>query len=231
MQEDFEFVLFNDASDPQMEKNINTITSYNNIHCVRVPQSIHLVQNPSDCYAAVLNWAVRDYAVNNNCEVIVLFHSDVFPICDVSISDIIGENIAASTMEFRIIEGKGVNYFYPAFTIINMKRLKDVNELDFGFDPGVDVGGRTKEFIANNANSVKFITNHQTSYFLGTLTNEPIAKYFKDDLAICRHHGLSAGWIADGFYHYMAGSQWNSANPVFADGHKKRMNLFLQYFY
>lgn len=231
LKEDFDFVLFNDAFDPQMEENINIIASFNQIKCVKVPQNIHPVQNPSECYAATLNWAVREYAVNNNCEIIVLLHSDVFPICDVSVSEIMGEHIAASTMEFRIINGKGINYFYPAFTIINMKLLKNVYELDFGLDPGLDVGGRTKKFIEDNANSVKFLANHQTSYFLATLDKEPIAEYFKDDLAICRAHGLSAGWIAEGFYHYMAGSQWNAGNPVFASGHKKRMDLFLKYFY
>lgn len=232
LKEDFDFVLFNDAFDSQMEKNINTIASYNKINCVRVPQKIHAVQNPSECYASTLNWALRDYAVNNNSEIVVLMHSDVFPICDVSISNIIGEHTVASTMEFRIIDGKGVNYFYPAFTIVNMKLLKNVCDLDFGLSPGLDVGGKTKEFIENNPNAVKFLANHQTSYFLGTLREEESnAKYFKTDLDICRKYGLSAGWIAEGFYHYMAGSQWNASNPAFAQGHKERMELFLKYFY
>jgi hypothetical protein len=232
MKEDFDFVLLNDAFDSKMEKNINEIASYNNINCVRIPQNIHTVQNPSECYASALNWAVHNYAVNNNCEIIVLVHSDVFPICDVSISDIIAGNIAASTTEFRILNGKGVNYFYPAFTIVNMKLLNNVRELDFGLDTGLDTGGKTKTFIEKNPNSVKFMANHQTSYFLATLEGKgPFAEYFKADLDICRTHGLSAGWIAEGFYHYMAGSQWNAANPVFADGHKKRMDLFLKYFY
>lgn len=232
LKDDFEFILFNDASDPQISKNIETITSYNKITCVKVPQHIHKIQNPSECYASTLNWAVHSYAKDNGCEVIVLIHSDVFPICNVSILDILGNNCVASTMEFRIIDGQGVNYFYPAFTIVNMKLLKNIHELDFGLDSGLDVGGKTKEFIKTNADSVKFVANHQTSYFLGTLTeSDPMSEYFKTDLSICRQHGLSAGWIADGFYHYMAGSQWNATNPSFAEGHKKRMDLFLKYFY
>jgi len=231
LKEDFEFILFNDAYDPEMEKSINTVTSYNNIKCVRVPQNIHVVQNPSDSYAHTLNWAVRDYAKNNDCEIIVLMHSDVFPICDTSISNIIGNSIAASTMEYRLVDGGGINYFYPAFTIVNMKLLEDVNELDFSPCPGLDTGGKTKDFVTNHANSVKFIVNHQIANFIYTLNEEPISKYFKEDLDICRSHGLSAGWIAEGFYHYMAGSQWNSANSAFAEGHIKRMNLFLAYFY
>lgn len=232
LKDDFEFILFNDASSLQTEKDINTIASYNKIKCERVPQSIHKVHNPSECYASTLNWAVREYAVKNNCEVIVLMHSDVFPLCEASILNILGDHMIASTMEFRIMDGKGINYFYPAFTIINMKRLgKHIGELDFGLDVGLDVGGKTKNFIEAHANSVKFLGNHQASYFLGTLTNEPIAEYFRTDIDICRKYGLSAGWIAEGFYHYMAGSQWNGANPTFAQGHKERMDLFLRFFY
>lgn len=232
MKEEFNFVLFNDASDAQTEANINTVASYNKINCVRVPQHIHRSKNdPSPCYAETLNWAVRDYAVKNDCEVIALMHSDLFPICNVSISEIIGNYTIASTMEFRIMDGQGVNYFYPAFTIINVKRLKDPQELDFGLEPGLDAGGKTKDFIKKYAQDVKFLGNHQISYFIQTLNDEPIAKYYKDDLAIARKYGLSAGWIAEGFYHYMAGSQWNGSNPTFAQGHKERMDLFLQYFY
>lgn len=234
MKEDFEFIVFNDASDPQMEKNINTIAAYNKINCARVPQNIHRIQNPSECYAQTLNWAVQEYAVKNNHEIIVLLHTDVFPICDVLISSIIGNSVVASTAEFRLIDGKPINYFYPAFTIINMKLLKNVHELDFSLAPGLDTGGQTKEFIEKNMNLVKFIPNHQTSYFVDTLEESanPIVKYFKDNLEICKKYGLSAGWIAEGFYHYIAGSQWNaSEKTAFAQGHQERMNLFLRYFY
>jgi hypothetical protein len=113
-----------------------------------------------------------------------------------------------------------------------MRRLKNPKTLDFGFDPGMDCGGRTKDFIRDNANAVKFLPNHQISYFIATMSeNDPVAKYYRDDLAICRQHGLSAGWISEGFYHYMAGSQWNSGNPTFAKGHRERMELFLKNFY
>lgn len=231
MKEDFDFVLFNDAFDPKMEAAINLATSYNKINCVRVPQNIHNIQNPSEGYASTLNWVVHNYAVQNNCEIIVLLHSDVFPIQDVNISDIIGSNIAASTTEYKILNGEGIIYFYPAFTIINMKLLQNVKDIDFGLEPGLDCGGKTKNFIKNNPNKVKFIENSQVLNYISTNQNSPLLQYFRDDLYICGKYGLSAGWVADGFYHYMAGSQWNSYFTSFADGHKLRMDLFLKYFY
>ncbi len=231
MKEDFDFVLFNDAFDPKMEAAVNLVTSYNKISCVRVPQEIHSANNPSECYGATLNWAVRDYAVKNNCEIIVLLHSDVFPIQDVNISDILENNIAASTTEYKILNGNGIIYFYPAFTIINMTLLQNTKDLDFGLETGLDVGGKTKNFIKNNPDKVKFLENMQVLNYLSTAKDTPFLQYFRDDLFICGKYGLSAGWVANGFYHYMAGSQWNSYFPSFAEGHKLRMDLFLKYFY
>lgn len=231
MKEDFEFILFNDAADAAMETSINTITSHNNIKTVRVPQTIHKIHNPSECYAATLNWAVHDYAANNNCEVIVLIHTDVFPIQDVKISDIIEGNMAASTVEYKIINGDGIIYFYPAFTMINMALLNSPKDINFGLEPGLDAGGKTKDFIKNNPKRIKFLENSQILNYISTAKDTPLLQYFRDDLAICGQHGLSAGWVANGFYHYMAGSQWNSYFSSFAEGHKKRMDLFLKYFY
>lgn len=233
IKEDFDFVLFNDAENSKTESDINTIASCNNIQCVRVPQHIHQTQrNPSVCYAETLNWAVRDYAVKNQYEIIAMMHSDIFPVCNTSISEIIGEYSIASTVEFRLVNDQPINYLYPAFTIINMNLLKDPNELDFGLEDGLDAGGKTRYFVKNNPNAVKFLPNHQTSYFIAILPEEDsMAKYYKEDLLIARKYGLSAGWITEGFYHYMAGSQWNGANPSFAQGHKERMDLFLKYFY
>ena len=57
IKEDFEYILFNDAYQPQMEKDLNIISESNNIKCVRVPQHIHKSQNPSEAYADTVNWA------------------------------------------------------------------------------------------------------------------------------------------------------------------------------
>lgn len=232
IKENFEFILFNDAYDSVMENNIKLITSYNNINCVRVPQTIHKHQNPSESYAETLNWTIWDYVSNNNYDIIVLVHLDVFPIDNVSILDIIGEKSVASVTEFRKIDDNRIIYFYPAFTIINKNLITNIRELDFGLSTGLDTGGKTKEFINKNENSVKFISHYQVRYSAANLRDdEKFAQYFKADLAICNEYGISAGWLAEGFYHYMAGSQWNANNPKFAAGHKLRMNLFLNYFY
>lgn len=229
IKEDFEFILFNDAIDKKMEDNINLITSFNNIKCVRVPQQIHKVNNPSEGYAATLNWAVKEFAVKNNLEIIVLVHTDVIPIDDICISNIIENNIIASTIEARTINDRVLFYFYPALTIINMKY--NIDDLDFGLSPGLDTGGKTHLFIEKNTTGVKFIPNHQIDSMLHTLEKHRLYEYFKLNVDICKKHILGAGWIAENFYHFIAGSRWNSSDLLSIEGHKQRMDLFLRYFY
>ncbi len=231
MKEDFEYILFNDAIDVQMEQNINTIAAYNHIKCVRVPQHIHAIQNPSEGYAASLNWAVQQYAPNNGYEIIALIHTDVFPIRDLTITGILDGNAAASTTEYKIVNGQGIIYFYPALTLVNMKLLRNPQDLDFGLEPGLDCGGKTKYFIQGYPGQVKFLENRQILDHISTERNDPLMEYFRDDLFICGKYKLSAGWVANGFYHYMAGSQWNSYDSGFAEGHRQRMELFLKHFY
>src|SRR5580692_7969425 len=93
LKDDYEFILFNDALEPSMVETINTIAATNGIQCRRVPQEVHKVQNPSESYAETLNWATHYYAVKNSCEAIVLMHSDIFPIQDVSFSGLLGDQM------------------------------------------------------------------------------------------------------------------------------------------
>lgn len=233
VEDDFDFILFNDADVDKNENDINTICSYNNIKCVRVPQEIHKVQNPSEGYAATLNWAVKEYATNNSLEIIVLCHADIFPINKVSISKILENNMIASTMEYRVINDKTVNYLYPAFTIIDMKQLgKKVEMLDFGLDVGLDTGGRTGQFVEDNNGVVKYIGNQPINEgIIKQFDSDRLKEYFVADIDITKRYQLNAGWLAEGFYHYIAGSQWNADNSILAQGHKERMELFLKYFY
>lgn len=227
----WDFTLLNDAMDSITEQNLNTIAKHNKIKSVRIPQSIHTVQNPSSGYAASLNWAVQQYAVQNDCEIVLLIHSDVFPIQDVVVENIIGTNKAASCAEAKVVNGKTLVYMYPALTIINIRAVKDqIGLLDFGPDVGLDCGGLTYRFVEKNTTSVRLIHNHQIRNVLNSLPLT-MQQYLTEDLTICANYGLNAGWIAEGFYHYMAGSQWNAENDRLIQGHRERMELFLRYLY
>ncbi len=227
---DDRFILFNDAVEEQMVNNLNITASYSNIECVRVPQSIHIRQNPSEGYAATLNWALHRYSVDNDLETIVMMHSDVFPLQHINIQEIIGDHVVASVTECREFKGETIHYLYPALTIINVKALGDVSQLNFECDLGLDTGGKTHTYVMKNRDKVKFIGNHQIPNAMKELT-PGLQEYFAADLEICKAHGLNSGWIAEGFYHYMAGSQWNALDNTLRDGHKNRMDLFLKYFY
>lgn len=230
MGDEIEFLIFNDAYDPKQEESINAICAYNKITCVKVPQHIHTIDNPSECYADALNWAIRTHTKHR--EVVILAHTDVFPVGPINIPSIIEDKAIVGPTESREIDGKNIIYFYPALIFLNMKRIVDVEELNFSPELGLDCGGKTHWFIENRPELVKFIFNDQIVNVMESFDKQHY-DYFREDLAICRSHGLNAGWVAGGgFYHYMAGSGWNIGDkPSFAAGHKKRMDLFLSLFY
>lgn len=231
--DDYEFVVLNDAFLNGEARKISELTKYFNINCVRVPQDIHAENNPSQGYAGALNWAVKTYALEKGCEVVLLVHSDVFPYTQLSMKDVIGDNVVASLMERREYQGRAVDYFYPALTMVNVKELgPKIHELDFSCAVGLDTGGKSFEFIQNNQNlKMKFMEHHQIPNVINSLS-PGMQEYLNQDIEICAEYGLNKGWISEGFYHYLAGSQWNlEYDPRFAEGHNKRMALFLKYFY
>jgi hypothetical protein len=231
LKDEFEFILFNDAFTPSMQQAIETIVTYNQIDHVNVPQHIHRVQNPSEGYAATLNWAVKDFAINRGCEIILLVHADVFPTQPLSVIDILGKNFVASTVEYRKIDGKEIYYLYPALTAINMKNVGNlISTLDFSVARGLDTGGMTFNFVEKNNSLVRRL-NNLASDGMARLSSGELKEYLEADLQICSQYKLNKGWFCEGFYHYMAGSQWNSSNPAMINGHSERMKLFLKYFY
>lgn len=233
LKDPFEFVVLNDAQDKEASEGIASTASAGGIRCVRVPQDIHTDNGPSLSYAQTLNWAVREFVVNNAGGLVVFIHADIFPICDVSLSSIIGEYAIASTMEFRALNGLPITHIYPTLTIINPNKIENaVESLNFGCADGLDTGGMTRAFVENNQSKIKFLVHHQVEYFARTLhSDDAFAAYLKADIAIARQHGLSAGWICEGFYHYMAGSQWNITDePAFSEGHDKRARLFREFY-
>ena len=277
LQDDFEFIIFNDAFDTNTVHSIDKIAQNINVKCVRVPQKIHKDnQNPSEAYAETLNWASRVYALNDDHDTILLVHTDIFPIRTVSVLDILGSHQIASVMESRPFLNTSIEYIYPTFTILKISELKDkIHQLDFAGGKinavasnsennntysrdasniyyytdnlnynelvmGLDTGAMTGYFIKRYPETIKYLDQLQVrDVFNKEITDENAEKFkytslisfFESNNEICTQYGLSPGWITNGFYHYIAGSQWNSRNNlVFQQGHNLRGELFKKYF-
>lgn len=240
MKNQFEFILFNDAYNEHETTKLQQIAEDLKITCVRVPQNIHHNNNASECYARTLNWAVKTY-LSTVQEIVLLVHSDVFPVADIYVADIIQDNHIATTYEIRQgSEGKVVTYFYPALTFINMKTA-DIKLLDFNCrlgrgstceTVGLDTGGLTHTYFEKYKCNVKLLEAIQISNKNYFPENEDLNSYFSQIYDICRKYELSSGWYAVGFYHYIAGSQWDA--PVGAikrqEGHQKKLNTCCDFF-
>ena len=127
---DFEFILCNDAYDSNISEELKKIALDNNVKCLNIPQKIHKIQNPSESYGETLNWILHEYALKNNIQVLMMIHTDVFPIRDIYFDKLMENNLLVSTIESRSLNGESIIYLYPALTIIDM-RLPNLHTLNF----------------------------------------------------------------------------------------------------
>lgn len=222
IKDNYEFILLNDANNNEMIDSINNIAKDMSVKCIRVPQDIHKYYNPSVAYAEALNWLVLTHIPINKdkYELILIVHSDVFPLIPLHVSNIIGSQTIASTMEVRNTGIDIVDYIYPAFTIINTKTIREPQLLDFNCGKvertingvktytGLDTGGMTYKYIDKYKSDIKFIPHYQI-YGVVPDYGDKTVEYLKYDYKICKKNKLNSGWFAEGFYHYVAGSQWN----------------------
>lgn len=106
----------------------------------------------------------------------------------------------------------------------------------------LDTGGMTIYFIEKHSSKkIKYLNNNNFFGMKDDKLNKieaikfdektSIYQYVKEDFLICQEYGLNPGWHCEGFYHYIAGSQWNSKdNNNYKIGHIKRLDLLYKYF-
>lgn len=241
--EPFEYVLFNDTVTAKESDALEAAANKIGIRCIRIPQEIHKCNNPSQGYASALNWAAN-YLKSE--EIVVFVHADIFPVHNVSITEIIGESDIASTIEQRCVGSDKIIYLYPALTFLNMKKV-DLSLLDFSCrrgpglgetesinNVGLDTGGMSHVYIQRKPDNVKFLENHDIANVVDRLKPEhpKLAEYFDKTAKLCSSSGIPTGWYANGFFHYIAGSQWNASSigERQKNGHARKLDRCIEFF-
>jgi hypothetical protein len=246
VKEPFTFAVMNDASKQQDEAEILAASQALGVTMVRLPQSIHASSNnPSDGYGHALNWTLRSFLpCDPEADIAVLVHTDVFPVFDVSILDLVGEGHIASTAEARVCPEGAIVHLYPALTIVHLRKT-ELSFLDFSCrhtigegqtlaTMGLDTGGQTFEYLKRYGSHVRFLPSHQlrdaAPHFPSP--NPSLDEYFRRIKEVCSSQSLNAGWYADGFYHFIAGSQWIASSSTAAqiEAHRQKMALCTSYF-
>ncbi|MGE0009501.1 MAG: hypothetical protein AB7F19_03085 [Candidatus Babeliales bacterium] len=171
LSEEFELIVFNDATEQTAKKGIEQICTALNLICVTIPQKIHArpyLNRPdkSKPHAAIRNCNVVQYAMDiigfDHNDILMLVDSDLFLIREFDIRNFIQNHHAAAFMRpCSDVPEKyhncttlhphvsGISYFWIGLVILNMNSLPHKYALNFNrgtvqtvFGPSfVDAGG------------------------------------------------------------------------------------------
>ena len=226
LQDEYEFVVFNDSPNEELSNKTEAICQDLNISCVRVPQMIHTlpylprnagVSGPSAECADTIQYMLDTMGFQHP-GFVVLLDSDMFLIRKLHIETMMKDYHIAASPQSRSGSKGIITYFLPNLLIFNMKTLPDKETLNFnlGMLDGVatDCGGFTHFYIASHPN----LKWQEINCFLGEYSDEHSSLEFnilkelkshKKLFHLMSHKKFDYEFYLDlSFLHFRAGSNW-----------------------
>lgn len=253
--DDFEFVVFNDASDTAMRDKIEKTCKTLQIKCINIPQHIHnlpyLKRFPGEDFnhPSVRNSNVVQYSLNNlgfnHNGIVALFDSDLFLVRPFSIKKFM-EGFGLSGMP----QSRGnpdflIDYLWIGLVFIDMYTIPDRRTLNFNCGQvegiSVDPGGHTYYYLnAHPEVPVRFLN----------VASWPFAvckECAENNIRICLHNDkelrnwgfdnrqidfihkgpINSEFFLNGtFFHYRGGTNWDGQSANF---HNNKLLLLKEY--
>lgn len=154
LSDDYEFVVFNDASKEPMKQQIEQTCEHLGIRCIRVPQHLHA----SDGTAGARHVHGMQYSFNtlayDHDGIVCLIDSDAFLIKPLSIESYLKDFDIAGELEGRGNNKIEIRYLSPILVFMNMRTLPNKRTLNFGGGTihgfACDNGAQTYYYFKNN---------------------------------------------------------------------------------
>lgn len=218
VKDDYEFVVFNDASDEETSLAIQNTCADLNISCIPIPQDIHkgpyLPRMPWESYdhPCVRASNVFQYSLNNlgfdHDGLVMIIDSDMFLVDDLNVAEYMQDYDISALDQSR----GPVHYLWSGLVFLNMQTLPNKKQLSFNCTTveghACDVGAETYYYIRNNPEArVKLI---QGQAYVNDLINEDVSNlhpFMK--LMIENDVPDSEFFMNYKIFHYRSGSNWN----------------------
>lgn len=243
LEDEYEFVVFNDAPNATLSQSIEQTCKKLNLRCIRIPQNLH--KRPSDPGARHIDGI--QFALNtigfNHDGIVLMIDSDMFLFKPLNITQYVGESDLIGQESVRPHTGPiEVRYITPLLVFMNMKTLPNKHTLNF--DGGIikgnacDVGGHIYYYLRDNPSiNMRFIPGYCITELAATKSFDELCSFGLDD--ITAHWMLSLKNYFDPsdphrlqlhgdnhFLHYVAGgSNWNNRSQAY---HEKKTRIINQ---
>lgn len=258
LQDDYEFVVFNDARTLPMQQAIESTCAHLGISCVNIPQAIHdlpyLKRLPTEGFhdPAVRNANVVQYALNNrgyaHNGIVAIIDSDMFLVKPFSIEQFLNGYDIAGVPQAYSKDGIKIEYLWIGIAFLNMAKLPEKELINFNCGKihgvNVDAGGYTYYYL-HKYPALKinlFSALHSTSlscpacrsirdhYPCNHNRKEFQASGLNDQQIDFLHAGLEnvEFFINGTFFHYRSGSNWDHRTKEFHETKTRLFNDYLQ---
>lgn len=156
LEDEYELVVFNDASDRQMEQQINNTCKALGLRYFRVPQHLHNRpgrQSAGHRHMDGIQFSLETIGYDYD-GIVTIIDSDMFLTKKFSIKRYMEGIDIAGELQGRSGNGVEVRYLSPALVFMNMKTLPNKKTISFegGYIHGLacDVGAHTYYYMQNN---------------------------------------------------------------------------------
>lgn len=246
LQDDYEFVVFNDArnTDPKTRDAIKNTCKNLELRCIRIPQDLHTDPylerwpgEPLDCVnvrcANVVQFSLDILGFKHN-DIVMIIDSDAFLIKPFHIRNYMKQYDFASIPQCK----DGYRYFWNALVIMNMKTLPHKETLNFNCGQidgvSIDVGAHLYYYFKNNKNVRIGTINGPNSSGINGLQDrskeELLQKGYTEESISLMHDDKinNVNFFLNGtFLHYRAASNWNHQSNTYIDHKTKLLNKFI----
>lgn len=236
LQDEYEYVVFNDAPEEHMQHQIEQMCQKLGIRCIRVPQYLHKeANNTSTRHVRGIQYSLDTIGYDHN-GITVIIDSDVFLLKPFSIEQYMKGYDLAGKLEGRANHESRVQHLSPVLVFMDMRTLPNKRTLSFtgGLVNGLscDVGAHTYYYLKNNATLRMRFFNTVRVFFVrkAILHARDFPCHGCSDMTCpgCMYHLMDNGFDATAiqfvqscpddnveflldhtFVHYRSGSNWN----------------------
>lgn len=258
LKEDYEFVVFNDATTDSSYNEIHETCKSLNLRCIDIPQEIHSrpylqrFRGENLNHPAVRNANVVQYSLDvlgfQHDGILALFDSDLFLVKDFSIVNYMNGSAIAGIPQLKKAKGREIEYLWIGMVFCDLTKMPDRETLSFNCglinDVPVDAGGFSYFYLHNHPElSVKRIHHALRSPF----------EWCKDceaaNITPCLHNtnllmqvGCTEAQIAfihsgpmscefferTTFFHYRGGTNWDNQTKEFHNRKTDLLNTYIE---
>ncbi len=242
VKNDYEFIVFNDARDPQLRKDIFDTCKNLGLQCIRIEQEVHdrpyLKRLPGEDYnssccrcANVVQYSLDEIGFKHD-DIVVIVDSDLFLIKELDIREYMKDYVVSAVDQAR----GHVHYLWNCLVFLDVPQLPE-KEL-FNFNCGkvdnisTDVGGHLYYYFKKYSHlPIKYITQ----WHLQEHSAEVTAKLVKKDLTRKTLSFLddpipdSIFMLDATFLHYQNGTNWNNNDPDYHKKKFKKLKKFIEH--